>query len=161
MCPAHVPSPSEDLPVKGFKDFIMQGNVIDLAVGVVIGGAFTALVTAFVDNIITPIVAAAGGSGNPNGLAVQIFEDNPATVINFGVLISAIITFLITAAVVYFVFVLPMNKVRRQQAIRRGEDPDAEEVEPDVALLTEIRDLLQSQQGGSAPSASTEGTPVG
>jgi large conductance mechanosensitive channel len=143
--------------VKGFKDFIMQGNVIDLAVGVVIGGAFTALVTAFVDNIITPIVAAAGGSGNPDGLAFRIFPDNASTTINVGVLISAIITFLITAAVVYFVFVLPMNKVRRQQAIKRGEDPDAEEVEPDIAVLTEIRDLLQAQQSGAPTAGNADG----
>jgi large conductance mechanosensitive channel len=82
--------------MKGFKEFIMQGNVIDLAVGVVIGGAFTALVTGFVDYIINPIVAAAGGSGSI-GLGHQIIADNDATFINVGALISAIITFLIAA----------------------------------------------------------------
>jgi large conductance mechanosensitive channel len=139
--------------MKGFKEFIMQGNVIDLAVGVVIGGAFTALVTGFVDYIINPIVAAAGGSGSI-GLGHQIIADNDATFINVGALISAIITFLITAAVVYFVFVLPMNKAREISKARRGEEEAAEPVPDDVLLLTEIRDLLKSQEAaGNTPRA--------
>lgn len=131
--------------MKGFKDFVMQGNVIDLAVGVVIGGAFTALVTAFVSYIINPIVAAAGGA-NGIGLGFHVIASNDKTFVDIGSVISAIITFLITAAVVYFVFVLPMAKARRMAMIRRGEDPDAPEATPeDIALLTEIRDALQNK----------------
>ncbi|MCL6421814.1 large conductance mechanosensitive channel protein MscL [Brachybacterium sp. JHP9] len=136
--------------MKGFKDFIMQGNVIDLAVGVVIGGAFTALVTAFSDNIINPVLAAAGGANNVDGLAFRIFADNPATAINIGALITAIITFLITAAVVYFVFVMPVAKARQAARARRGLPAEEESAAPeDVVLLTEIRDLLATQQGGT------------
>ena len=68
--------------MKGFKDFVMQGNVIDLAVGVVIGGAFTALVTAFVDNLINPVVAAAGGADSVEGFGFKIFDNNEAPFIN-------------------------------------------------------------------------------
>lgn len=136
--------------MKGFKDFVMQGNVIDLAVGVVIGSAFTALVTAFVDNLITPILSVFT-SGESAGFGPVLVEGNEATRINIGLLISAIITFLITAAVVYFVFVAPIAKTRQLARVRKGlpaveEDP----VPEDVALLTEIRDLLS--KGGTATS---------
>jgi large conductance mechanosensitive channel len=98
-------------------------------------------------------VAAAGGSGSI-GLGHQIIADNDATFINVGALISAIITFLITAAVVYFVFVLPMNKAREISKARRGEEEAAEPVPDDVLLLTEIRDLLKSQEAaGNTPRA--------
>lgn len=135
--------------MKGFKEFVMQGNVIDLAVGVVIGGAFTALVTAFVSYIINPIVAAAGGA-NGIGLGFHVIASNDKTFVDIGSVISAVITFLITAAVVYFVFVLPMAKARRMAMIRRGEDPDAPEDTPeDIALLTEIRDALQNKDAST------------
>ncbi|MFC7373646.1 MULTISPECIES: large conductance mechanosensitive channel protein MscL [unclassified Brachybacterium] len=140
--------------MKGFKDFIMQGNVIDLAVGVVIGGAFTALIGAFVEYLIQPVINVFGGSGNTNGLAWQI--TNEATVVNFGAIISAIIAFLITAAVVYFVFVLPMTQARKFDRKRRGLPVEEETTAPeDVQLLTEIRDLLQAQAGGTARPGTT------
>ena len=131
--------------MKGFKDFVMQGNVIDLAVGVVIGGAFTALVTAFVDNLINPVVAAAGGADSVSGFCFQIFENNEATFVNFGAVISAIITFLITAAVVYFVFVVPMTKAREMANRNKDLDEELEAAPEDVVLLSEIRDLLKAQ----------------
>ncbi|UVY83230.1 large conductance mechanosensitive channel protein MscL [Brachybacterium sp. NBEC-018] len=133
--------------MKGFKDFVMQGNVIDLAVGVVIGGAFTALVTGFVDYIINPVVAAAGGSGSI-GLGYQIIDGNENTFINVGALISAIITFLITAAVVYFVFVLPINRAR--EFANRNKPAEVESAPEDIVLLTEIRDALRTN---STPQA--------
>ena len=134
--------------MKGFKEFIMQGNVIDLAVGVVIGGAFTALIGAVVKNLIQPVVAAAGGT-NVNGLAVQLIQGNAATVMDFGAIISAVIAFLITAFVVYFVFVMPIAQARRMARKRRGLPAEEESAAPeDVVLLTEIRDLLQAQRGG-------------
>ena len=129
--------------LKGFKDFLMRGNVIDLAVAVVVGSAFTALITAFTTNIIKPFIAAAGGD-NVHGLSFQLVEGNPASIIDFAAVINAVITFLITAAVVYFLFVVPMKKLseRRKKGIEEGP------AEPtDVELLLEIRDLLRREQG--------------
>ncbi|MGP9683111.1 large conductance mechanosensitive channel protein MscL [Brachybacterium sp. AOP3-A1-3] len=135
--------------MKGFKDFVMQGNVIDLAVGVVIGSAFTALIGAFVDNLIQPIINVFGG-GNVNGLAFKITNDS--TLVDIGGILSAIIAFLITAAVVYFVFVLPIAHARKLDRRRRGL-PEEEEtaISEDIVLLTEIRDALVVQHGGTTP----------
>lgn len=133
--------------MEGFKKFIMQGNVLDLAVGVVIGGAFTALIKAFVDHLINPVIAVFGG-GNVDGFAYRIISDNKATLVDFGAIISALIAFLITAAVVYFVFVLPVNKARELDKRRRGITEEVTEL-TDVDLLTEIRDLLQAQNGAA------------
>lgn len=123
--------------LKGFKEFIMQGNVIDLAVAVVIGGAFTAIVKAFTDAVINPIIALLGGD-KEIGFAVQLLENNPATKMDFGLLISAIINFLLIAAVIYFVLVAPMNKIKEAAAKRKGIEAPAS----DNDLLVEIRDLL-------------------
>lgn len=132
--------------LQGFKEFIMRGNVIDLAVAVVIGGAFTAIVTAFSNNLINPLIAALGGS-DVSGLGFHIIADNPATFLDFGAVITAAINFLLIAAVVYFVIVAPMNKLNELAARRRGIPQDEEEPVPaDVELLTEIRDLLSSRQ---------------
>lgn len=136
--------------MKGFKEFIMQGNVLDLAVGVVIGGAFTALIGAFVDNLIQPVINVFGGA-NVDGLAFKITNDS--TVVDLGALLSAIIAFLITAAVVYFVFVLPVTKARAFDRKRRGLPEQEEGGAPeDVVLLGEIRDLLAAQRGGTTPA---------
>lgn len=134
--------------MKGFKNFVMQGNVIDLAVGVVIGSAFTALIGAFVDNLIQPIINVFGG-GNVNGLAFTITNDS--TLVDIGAILSAIIAFAITAAVVYFVFVLPISHARKLDRKRRGL-PEEEEtaMSEDIVLLTEIRDALTAQRGGTA-----------
>ncbi|MER7082971.1 large conductance mechanosensitive channel [Saccharopolyspora kobensis] len=127
---------------KGFKEFLMRGNVIDLAVAVVVGSAFTALVTSFTTSIIKPVIAATGG-GNVTGLSIQLREGNEASIIDFAAVINAVITFLITAAVVYFLFVLPMKTFneRRKKAETTVVDPT------DVELLQEIRDLLRREQG--------------
>ncbi len=127
--------------LKGFKDFLLRGNVVDLAVAVVIGAAFGTLVKAFTDNIITPIISVIGGT-SANGLSFKIIGDNEATRVDFGAVISAIIYFVIVAAVVYFVIVIPMNtlKARRKAGVEAGP------AEPtDVELLGEIRDLLAGQ----------------
>lgn len=131
--------------LQGFKGFIMRGNVIDLAVAVVIGGAFTAIVTAFSDNLINPLIAALGGA-EVNGLGFRVLTDNEATFLDFGAVITAAINFLLIAAVVYFVIVAPMNKLKEMQEARRGIGQDEEDVAPtDVELLTEIRDLLSRE----------------
>lgn len=128
--------------LKGFKDFLMRGNVIDLAVAVVIGAAFTAIVTAFTSNFINPIVALLGGD-NVQGLSYQLNDSNAKTLIDFGAIITAVINFAIVAAVVYFLLVLPMNKLKE----RRERGKEAGPSEPtDVELLKEIRDLLAAQR---------------
>ncbi|MFI6102318.1 large conductance mechanosensitive channel protein MscL [Lentzea sp. NPDC051213] len=138
--------------LKGFKDFLMRGNVIDLAVAVVIGAAFGTIVTAFTSNIINPLVALFGGS-NVKGLAVQLNDANDKTLMDFGALITAFINFAIVAAVVYFVFVLPMNKIKERR--ERGIEPGPSEP-TDVELLIEIRDLLAAQQNGKTVAQSAE-----
>ncbi len=128
--------------IQGFKNFIMRGNVVDLAVAVVIGAAFTAVVTSFTNNIINPLIAALGG-GNVNGLAYQLNKDNPKSVVDFGSLISAILNFLIVAAVVYFLVVVPMNYLAERR--KRGEEPEPKAPAEDIVLLQEIRDLLRQR----------------
>ncbi len=127
---------------KGFKDFLMRGNVIDLAVAVVIGAAFTSIVTAFTSNFINPLVALMGGS-NVTGLAVQLNSSNEKTIMDFGALITAVINFAIVAAVVYFVLVLPMKTIKERR--ERGKEVGPSEP-TDTELLMEIRDLLAAQQ---------------
>lgn len=134
--------------VQGFRDFVMRGNVIDLAVAVVVGGAFGAVVASFSDEIITPVLAAfgaadTGGWGFCVGGADPCTADS-ATFIDFGAVLGAIISFLITMAVVYFVFVLPMNRARAMATTR--EEIVEDEVAADIALLTEIRDLLAERR---------------
>lgn len=125
--------------IKGFKDFVMRGNVVDLAVGIAIGVAFTTLVAAFGANFVNPIVAAVGGD-KQEGFGFHI-TDSAATFVNIGGLINAIIVFAVTMAVIYFAIVVP---VQRLQAMRRpGPGADEPEAVPeDTALLREIRDAL-------------------
>lgn len=128
--------------LKGFKDFIMRGNVIDLAVAVVIGGAFATIVDTVVSSIITPVLNAAGGA-EATGLGFEIVSGNPDTFVDLAAIINAVIVFLITAAVVYFIFVLPMNKFQERRA--RGQEPEPTPPAEDIALLQEIRDLLKTR----------------
>jgi large conductance mechanosensitive channel len=125
--------------IKGFKDFLLRGYVIDLAVAVVIGTAFTAVVTAFTTSFLEPLIALIGGGGT-NGGEVVIRDQH----FTWGAFISAVITFVLTAAVVYFVVVLPVKAIMERR--RRGEE--AGPTQPtQVELLLEIRDLLRAQQG--------------
>jgi large conductance mechanosensitive channel len=138
--------------LKGFKEFIMRGNVVDLAVAVVIGGAFGALVTAFVADIITPIIAALGGQPDFSKLTFTINKSK----FFYGSFINAVISFLIIAAAIYFFVVLPLNKLAERRAARlaagqtAAEEPQAKA--EDVVVLEQIRDLLIQQNGGSAPT---------
>jgi len=130
--------------LKGFREFILRGNVIDLAVAVVIGAAFTAVVTSIVTNLINPLIGAiASTQGLDSALTLPIGHAE----IKFGAVLAAIINFLIIAVVVYFVFVYPINhlKSRIDRLRKKGAvEPDAPITELD--LLTEIRDLLRTQQ---------------
>jgi large conductance mechanosensitive channel len=132
---------------KGFKDFILRGNVIELSIAVVVGTAFTALVAAFTTNIVNPIIAAAGGV-ETQGLGFHIWPGNEKTFVNVGGVLTAFVTFLITAAVVYFIFVAPMNKINGLIKQRLAtEEPEEEPLPADTALLAEIRDLLAQLAG--------------
>ena len=138
--------------LKGFRDFITKGNVIDLAVGIVIGAAFTALVGAFVTNFINPLIGLFGSKSlndyvwcikAPDGAPNCIDPKTHALVgvgIGWGAMLSAIITFLLTALVVYFVFVVPMNKYRARNA-----SPEEEAEAEEITVLKEIRDALQAR----------------
>jgi large conductance mechanosensitive channel len=128
--------------LRGFRDFIMRGNVVDLAVAFVIGVAFAAVVTAFTSNIINPLVAAVGGT-SVHGLGFQLVASNPKTVVDFGAVISAIINFVIVAAVIYFVLVVPMNRLAERR--RRGQEPEPVAPAEDILLLQQIRDILQDR----------------
>jgi large conductance mechanosensitive channel len=127
--------------LKGFKDFVMRGNVIDLAVAVVIGTAFAALVKAFADAFINPLIKVIMGGGVQGGQVP--LDDRHQNVLDFGLFINSVITFLITAAVVYFIFVMPMQKLLERR--KRGEEPEVEATPEDIALLQEIRDLLRQR----------------
>ena len=143
--------------IKGFRDFIMRGNVIDLAVAVVIGAAFTAVVTAIVDSIITPFIQIFW-QPNENGVIGFPVPDIYGGTVTFpiGALINALIGFLAVAIVVYFVFVFPMNKWKEIQAAKAGveEEPTGP---TDVELLVQIRDLLEKQAGVQVSSTPPAG----
>jgi len=125
--------------MKGFRDFVLRGNVVDLAVAVVIGTAFTAIVTAIVTNLIDAsslngalIVHLPTLSGKPSDL-------------RFGAVLGAIINFVIIAAVVYFAFVVPINYAMKKAFARRKQEESATPVETpptETELLIQIRDLL-------------------
>jgi large conductance mechanosensitive channel len=126
--------------LKGFKDFIMRGNVVDLAVGIVIGAAFTAVVTAFTNAFLKPLIQLlGGGTGTSAGT-----WDVDGVKFDYASFINAVITFLLTAAVLYFLVVFPLNKLAERR--KRGEEPPSDAPSEEVQLLTEIRDALVRQQ---------------
>ncbi|MBX7207721.1 MAG: large conductance mechanosensitive channel protein MscL [Verrucomicrobiaceae bacterium] len=116
--------------ISEFKEFALKGNVIDLAVGVVIGGAFGKLVDGVVNGVINPVVGIVTGKGAASALLDGVW--------NLG---SGVLNFLLLAAVVFFVFVKPMNKLKAMTEKKKEESPPAPPA--DVVLLTEIRDLLK------------------
>lgn len=130
--------------LQGFKDFLFRGNIVDLAVAVVIGTAFTALVSAFTTAVIEPVINTLGGEDAVQGIGFTIVSGNDATRVDLALLINAIITFIITAAVVYFVFVAPSKRLMERLA--KGEEDEPEGPSEEVLLLREIRDAL----GGGA-----------
>lgn len=124
--------------LKGFRDFILRGNVLDLAVAVVMGTAFTTIVTSITTSLIKPLINAIGGSA-VKGLGVDVISGNASTYIDLAAILNAAINFLIIAIVVYFALVLPVKKIHE----RRNRGQEASPAGPtEVELLTEIRDLL-------------------
>ncbi|MCU7724050.1 large conductance mechanosensitive channel protein MscL [Actinoplanes sp. KI2] len=132
---------------QGFKDFIMRGNVVDLAVGIVIGAAFTTVVTAFTNGFIKPLIQLMGGGGIKGGTWVV-----RRVVFDYATFINAVITFLITAAVLYFLVVMPLNVLAERR--RRGEEPPPKTPSEDILLLTQIRDLLAQDATASGARGS-------
>jgi large conductance mechanosensitive channel len=118
--------------LKGFRDFILRGNVVDLAVAVVIGAAFGAMVTAFVANIITPLIAAVFGKQD---FGTLMFTINGSE-FKYGLFINAVVSFLLIAAVIYFVVVVPMNKMAELRA--RGRAPEDPTTKQCPECLSEI-----------------------
>jgi large conductance mechanosensitive channel len=125
--------------MKGFKDFLMRGNVVDLAVAFVIGLAVVALIGSIVDGLINPLIAAV--FGEPDLTSVGTFEINNAQ-FSLGLILTALINFLAVAAVVYFLIVLPMNKIKERMA-----KPEEAAAPTEVELLIEIRDSLRAGGG--------------
>ena len=138
--------------IKGFKEFILRGNVVDLAIAVVIGAAFATIVTAFTKGIIQPLIASIGAA-NPGagGLNFQVRGGNPDTIVDINSLITAVINFLIVATVIYFLIVVPMNLLLERR--RRGEEPEPAAPAEDIVLLQEIRDLLRDRPQPNRPQA--------
>ena len=134
--------------LKGFKDFILRGNVVDLAVAVVIGAAFTSIVSAFTHSIVEPLINAVTPPSSP-GFGIQLVAGKQNTYIDAASVITAVVNFLIVAAVVYFVIVLPLNTLKARR--KRGEETGPTEP-TDVELLAEIRDLLADQGHRSGSS---------
>ena len=126
---------------KEFRAFISRGNVVDLAVAVVIGAAFGAVVTSFVENIITPIIAIPG----KNDFSTLHFTINDS-VFRYGLFLNALISFVSIAAAVFFFVVKPLNMLAERR--KRGEAPEEDTPAPsdEAVLLSEIRDLLRAQR---------------
>jgi large conductance mechanosensitive channel len=134
--------------LKGFKEFLSRGNIVDLSIAVVIGTAFTALVTKFTESIVQPLIDRIGaGSGSEYGI-LKIGIGGGQT-IDLNILLSAAINFILVAAVVYFLVVAPYNRLRKKGEVEQAQDTE-------LSLMTEIRDLLAD--GGSGKHVTGPGT---
>ncbi|BBZ58769.1 large-conductance mechanosensitive channel protein MscL [Mycolicibacterium monacense] len=144
--------------LKGFKEFLARGNIIDLATAVVIGTAFTGLVTAFTNAVIEPLINRIGAGGEAEYGILRIGIGGGQT-IDLNLVLSAIINFLLIAAVVYFVILMPYKKLRERGKVEQAQDTE-------LSLLTEIRNILADTSGtprqvtgpGTGPSPDTAET---
>lgn len=161
--------------MKGFKEFLLRGNVIDLAVAVVIGAAFTAIVTTIVNALINPLIGAVFNASSLDEalvVAIPTVSGGSANIL-FGAIIGAVLNFVIVAAVVYFALVVPVNRLKKVafERVKNDEQQTPQDVPPtDVEVLLEIRDLLRTQNGVAAgtgggahvaPSTAPEGPGIG
>ncbi|MGV0716001.1 large-conductance mechanosensitive channel protein MscL [Mycolicibacterium sp. XJ662] len=128
--------------LKGFKEFLARGNIVDLSVAVVIGTAFTALVTRFTDSIIQPLINRIGADGESDYGILRIGIGGGES-IDLNILLSGLINFILVAAVVYFLVVVPYNRLRRKGEVEQAQDTE-------LSLLTEIRNLLAETNGSSS-----------
>ncbi|MEV0602905.1 large conductance mechanosensitive channel protein MscL [Streptomyces sp. NPDC050315] len=153
--------------LQGFKEFLMRGNVIELAVAVVVGAAFTNIVNAVVKGVINPLIGALGSQNLDHYKSclsatchpdAKTGEFTDGIYILWGSVLSAALTFLITAAVVYFLMILPMNKWKARQDAKKPVDETP--VGPtEVELLAQIRDALITQRDGSEPAVGAGAIP--
>jgi large conductance mechanosensitive channel len=125
--------------MRQFREFLLRGNVVDLAVAVVIGAAFGAVIAALVADIFTPLIAAIGGKPDFSGLTFTI----NGSVFRYGHFLNAVISFLVIAAVVFFLVVKPIGTLMERR--KAGLEPEPEAAAEDVVLLGEIRDLLKTR----------------
>jgi large conductance mechanosensitive channel len=126
--------------LKQFRDFLLRGNVVDLAVAVVVGAAFGAVVASFVADLLTPLIAAIGGKPDFSALSFRINGSE----LRYGSFINALISFVIVAAAIFFLVVRPVGVLMERR--KAGLEPEPEAVPEDVVLLGEIRDLLREGQ---------------
>lgn len=121
----------------------MKGNVVDLAVAVVIGAAFGAVITALVENILMPLIA--GLVGSPNFDAFLVWTIGDDVQVKFGAFLTVLVNFILVAAAIYFVVVVPMSKLAEMSKARLGIEEPEDEEDPQLALLAEIRDELKNR----------------
>jgi large conductance mechanosensitive channel len=124
--------------IKEFREFLLRGNVVDLAVAVVVGAAFGALVTSLVNDVLMQIIAIFFGKPNFGGLTITINDAE----IRYGSFLNAVITFVTVAAAIFFFVVKPVNALMARR--KAGVEPEPDAVPEDVVLLGEIRDLLRA-----------------
>jgi large conductance mechanosensitive channel len=129
-----------------FKKFLLRGNIVDLAVAVVIGAAFKGVIDSFTEGVISPLIGLIAGQ-NFDSLTITLVDPSPTdpgVVLAYGAVITQLINFVIVAAVLFFLVVKPLNVIAERR--KRGEEP--EDVPPtEQELLVEIRDLMKSQAG--------------
>jgi large conductance mechanosensitive channel len=127
--------------MRQFREFLLRGNVVDLAVAVVIGAAFGAVIASLVADLFTPLIAAIGGQRDFSGLTFTI----NGSVFRYGHFLNAVISFIVIAAVVFFLVVKPIAALMKRR--KAGLEPEPEAVAEDVVVLGEIRDLLKARGG--------------
>jgi large conductance mechanosensitive channel len=130
--------------IKEFREFLLRGNVIDLAIAVVLGAAFGAVVTSFVNDILMQVIAMVGGEPDFSGLSFTINDAE----FRYGAFLNAVISFVIIAAAIFFFVVRPINALMARR--KAGLEPEPEAVPEDVVLLGEIRDLLREGRTSAA-----------
>lgn len=143
--------------LKGFKDFVIRGNVVELAVGFVMGAAFTAVVNQFTTSFLEPLIRLV--SGGEDGLAAGTFTIR-GVVFDWAAFVNAVITLLLTAATLYFLLVLPMNKLNERRKRKAAQPPAPPQPSEEVRLLTEIRDALLARSGEADPAVPATRAPA-
>jgi large conductance mechanosensitive channel len=136
--------------LKGFKEFLSRGNIVDLSVAVVIGTAFTALVTKFTDSIIQPLISRIG-AGKDSDYGILRIGIGGGQAIDLNILLSAAINFILVAAVVYFLVMVPYERLRKKGEVEQAQDTE-------LSLLTEIRNLIAATDGQSGETVTGPGT---
>ena len=136
--------------LKGFKEFLARGNIVDLSIAVVIGTAFTGLVTKFTDSIIQPLINRIG-AGNESDYGILRIGIGGGQAIDLNILLSAAINFILVAAVVYFLVIVPYNRLRKKGEVEQAQDTE-------LSLLTEIRNILAETDGSAGEHVTGPGT---